>query len=471
MVVERKRILSPNAEAKQVDLKALAQMQFLASIIASRAQLAGRLGRSFGGKRDTYEALGYPVVINYEDYRAKYARHEVANRVIEAPVDGSWELKPEIVEDVETETQFEKDIQNIIKEKKLFHFLRRLDILSCIGQYAVLLLGVDDGLELDQPLVKAKALLYIQPYGQDCAEVTEWNKNSNDERFGQPERYRLKVVEPGNVATYQNKDVHWSRVIHVAYGLLESNVYGTPELEKVYNRLLSLELIVGGSGEMFWQGAFPGLQFNAQPEMDMAQSSTEMKEEIDKYIHGLKRVLTTQGLDINKLASDVADPKSHVDVQIAMISIATGIPKRILEGSERGELASSQDTGAWNKRLDSRRKDDVEPIILRPFIDRLIAIGVLAPPAKGEYTVIWPDLNSPTNKEKADTGKVRTEAIEKYLNSGMDMLVGPRQYFEEILGMSVDEGDRILAGTEDTFEDLKREERESAEQNQDELNV
>jgi len=51
-------------------------------------------------------------------------------RIIDAPVNGTWEQKPEIVEDVETETQFEKDIQEVIKKKKLFHFLRRADLLS-----------------------------------------------------------------------------------------------------------------------------------------------------------------------------------------------------------------------------------------------------------------------------------------------------------------------------------------------------
>lgn len=459
MVVKRNRVNTGG----QGDLKALAQMQLLSSVIASRAMLSSRMGKSFGGKRDLFEALGYPLTLTYEDYLAKYTRGDIAARIIEAPVNGTWEQKPEIVEDVETETQFEKDIQAVIKKKKLFHFLRRADLLSCIGSYAVLLLGVDDGLELSEPLVKASELLYLQPYSEGSSEIMTWDKDNTSPRYGLPETYQLKIMEPGNVTSYQTKIVHHSRVIHIAQGLLESNTYGTPKLERIYNRLLSLDLIVGGSGEMFWQGAFPGFQFNADADMDMTQSSTEMKEMIDKYVHGMKRYLTTQGMDVNKLASDIADPSKHVDVQLTMISIASGIPKRILEGSERGELASSQDESNWNDRLDSRRLDETEPTILRPTIDRLIECGVITPPSGGEYTVIWPDLSAPSNKDKAEVGKTRTEATAKYIESGMDMLIPPKQYFEEMLDMDVEQVERLLAGAENALEEMREEEQQNRE--------
>ena len=249
----------------------------------------------------------------------------------------------------------------------------------------------------------------------------------------------------------------------MAQGLLESNVFGQPKLERIFNRLLNLELIVGGSAEMFWQGAFPGLQFNAQPDMNMSQTATDMKEKIDEYVHGLKRYLTTQGLEVNKLSADVANPQAHVDVQLQMICIASGIPKRILEGSERGELASSQDGKNWNDRLDSRRRDETEPTILRPVIDKLIAVGIITPPAGGEYTVNWPDYNVASPKEKAEVGKTRTEATAKYIESGMDILIPPKQYFEEMLDMDVAQVDRLLAGAENALEDMREEERQAAD--------
>ena len=457
-----KRTIPPKSDAWIENALKQQALFSLTSVIASRASLASRMGKSFGGKRDLFEALGYPLTLTYDDYYGKYIRGDISARIIDAPVDGSWSLKPEIVEDSENETAFEKDISELNGKQKLFHYLKRADTLSCIGQYAVLLLGVDDNQEMDQPLESAKELLYLQPYSECSAEIKEYEKDTKNPRFGLPYMYQLKIQEPGNINSYQTKRVHHSRVIHIAQGLLESNAFGLPKLQRVYNRLLSLELIVGGSGEMFWQGAFPGFHFDADPETNMTSTATEMKESIDKYVHGLKRYLTTQGMDIKTLAPSVADPANHVDVQITMISAATGIPKRILMGSERGELASSQDGKNWNDRLDSRRIDEVEPTIIRPTIDRLIEIGVISPPANGEYNIIWPDLNASSSKEKADTGKVLAEAMDRYLASGADVICPPKQFFEEILDMDVVKVQRIMDGVEGLLEDLRDEERDAS---------
>ena len=108
---------------------------------------------------------------------------------------------------------------------------------------------------------------------------------------------------------------------------------------------------------------------------------------MDSYLHGFQRYLRLQGIDIQELKPQLADPSNHFAVLINMISIATGIPKRILLGSERGELASSQDEKNWADQIDSRRKDHCEPMILRPLIDSLIGVGVLPEP-KGEYVVV-----------------------------------------------------------------------------------
>ncbi|MHB0967983.1 MAG: hypothetical protein ACYC36_16205, partial [Bellilinea sp.] len=115
-------------------------------------------------------------------------------------------------------------------------------------------------------------------------------------------------------------------------------------------------------------------------------------------------------------------------------------------------------------RLDSRRRDETEPTILRPVIDKLIAAGIVAAPNGGEYTVNWPDYNVASPKEKAEVGKARTEAAAKYIESGMDILIPPKQYFEEILDMDVAQVDRLLAGAENALEDMREEERQAAEE-------
>ena len=55
--------------------------------------------------------------------------------------------------------------------------------------------------------------------------------------------------------------------------------------------------------------------------------------------------------------------------------MAYGVPYRILVGSEEAKLASSQDKRTWNERVQKRRDNYLTPMVVRPFVDRLIALG------------------------------------------------------------------------------------------------
>jgi len=99
------------------------------------------------------------------------------------------------------------------------------------------------------------------------------------------------------------------------------------------------------------------------------------------------------------MAPTVVDPTAQIAVQIEAICIKLGIPIRIFKGSERGELASSQDDAAWNDRLRLRQMYYITPRIVIPFIDRLIMLGVLSEPVG--YSVTWDDLESTTKADKA----------------------------------------------------------------------
>ena len=241
-----------------------------------------------------------------------------------------------------------------------------------------------------------------------------------------------------------SKGVHWSRIIHVAEDLLEDNVEGMPGLQSIFNRLQDLDLIAGGSAEMFWRGAFPGLAFKAEEGRSLqGQDLEELKDELEEYMHGLKRYLRLRGIDIQELKPQVADPSKHISAQIDLIACAKNIPKRILLGSERGELASSQDEKAWLKSIENRRTDYCEPVILRPLVDRLIGVGVLPNP-KDEYTAVWPDLLVSSDKDRAEVGVARSKALKDYVEAiGAQDILPPSIFLQKILGLTQEELDQI----------------------------
>ncbi len=319
-----------------------------------------------------------------------------------------------------------------------------------IGQYGVLLLGFDDGADFMQEVTKAGRLLYLQPYSETNAKIKTWEEDQGDERYGQPKTYSITLAS-ANKLSKASVAVHHSRVIHVAEGTTENDIYGTPRLKAVFNRLQNLELVIGGSAEMFWRGAFPGYAFKEQKDYELdTQAMSDLQDELELYMHDLQRYLRLKGVDLEELAMQVASPKDHVEVILDLISGATDIPKRILIGSERGELASSQDEKNWATRIDERRKDFAEPMILRPLIDRLIRLEVIARPRNDSYSVEWPPIVVPSEKDEAEVGKAKAEALNKYVSGiGAEQILPPELFLRLILGLDEDqikEAEELLEG-------------------------
>jgi len=123
-----------------------------------------------------------------------------------------------------------------------------------------------------------------------------------------------------------------------------------------------------------------------------------------------------------------------------------GVPYRVLLGSEEAKLASVQDKRTWNNRVARRQNSYLTSMLVRPFIDRLIATGCLPEPA--QYKVVWPDLNAATEDDITKIAMNRTKAFQTYVSGGVDNLIPPRQYFTLIHKMKDEEADSIIAEQE-----------------------
>ncbi|MBW1723508.1 MAG: DUF1073 domain-containing protein [Deltaproteobacteria bacterium] len=362
---------------------------------------------------------------SYEDYEACYSRQDIASTIVDIPAEGSWELEPVITDSVDPgQSAFDKAWVELNSRVGVIQTLVKADKLAGIGCYGVVLLGFSDGAELSQSITlnKNNDLLFLRPVSEGDAIIKKLETDTTDPRYGLPLYYEINLG--GSTTKSTNVRVHWSRVIHIAEGALKDEIYGTPRLKKVLNRLLDLERVAGGSSEMFWQGAFPGFGIIADADAEFDSDAKEdIEDELEEYVHGLKRYLKLQGVKLESLTPQVESPKDHVDIQLTLIAAATRIPKRILIGSERGELASSQDERAWARYKDLRRRKFVEPRILRPFIDRCIEAGVLPEPEGGEYRVEWPEIMVLTEEDRAKIGEKKANALAKYASApGADMV-------------------------------------------------
>lgn len=427
------------------------KIQTNAGELIGRALLSSMLGFQYGGDRDLYRALGYKTSLVYADFVTRYVRQDIAKAIIDRPVEATWRGNFRLRESTEdNETPLEKAWTALEKKLQLKSKFRRLDKLTNIGLYGVLFLGFNDVSSPDlegfaKPVTSATDLLYVKPFGENHAEVTTWVTEPTSPRYGLPEFYTLAITDRRGTQQASIR-VHHSRVLHVAGDVLESECEGSPVLESIYNRLMDLEKIVGSSAEMFWRGGRPGYHGKVDKDTILSDTAeTDLREKLDEYDHNLRRFLLTEAIDINPLETQVADPTHAFDIQIQSICAVTGIPKRILIGSERGELASSEDRNQWLDKITTRREEYAEVQIVRPFVDRLIEVGVLPSAGKEGYTLEWADLYAATEKEQAEIGRMQSEMIRSYATTPSAERVLPVPAFlEYVMGFDQEKRKKIL---------------------------
>lgn len=431
------------------------------------------------GAKDIDAECGYPPWLIPQQYNYMYDREAIAKRVVDCLPEETWAEDPEIWEDDDPDvnTPFEEVWGQLEEQHNLFSMIQRADVLSGIGQFGIILIGIDDGKDLREPVdgifddgtidpeVEHK-LLYLRVFSEVVVFVKVREIDPTSPRCQQPKIYTIQYrdypnwgVQAGEIIA---RDVHWTRVIHVADNRKESEVYGVPRMQPVYNRLYDLRKIYSSSGEGYWKGAFPGLAFEVNPEVAAQGVELDVKsirEEMERFQNGLQRYLALTGVTTKSLPATMMDPAGTVETHLRAIAICLGIPTRILWGSEEAVLAGNQDSRAWNKRLSKRQTKYVNPLMIRPFINRLIGMGILPPPKgclvpadggngsfviTGGYKIEWPDLNAPTDMDKAQVASAETQAMAAYVQGGVSQLMAPREYLTHVLGYSVQEADAIL---------------------------
>jgi hypothetical protein len=451
------------------------------------------LRRALDPRRDIDDECGFPKQISIRDYRDLYDRNPVAARVVEALPRECWQVTPRVYQDEEGKSEFDERLKTVgrglrgpvgwlddSEHNAFYEVLRRADEMCGLGSYGVVLLGLDDGLDLAQPAAgveernsaprkrgekiagnagrwsltvnaaQERNLLYARVLDESLCQAVAFESNPTSPRYGHPTAYLATIDDSkeqlsGLGGSYGTRQVHWTRCVHLVDNPGSSELFGSPRMKPVFNNLYNLTKLYHGSAEMYWRGAFPGLALETHPQLggDVELDKAGLRDEMEQYFNGLQRYLALMGMSAKTLAPTVVDPSPQIRVQIEAICIKLAIPIRVFLGSERGELASSQDDAAWNDRLRFRQKDFVTPRIIAPVVDRLIMLGVLPEP-DGGYRVKWPDLDSQTDGERASVAAAQTNALAAYLAGQVEALVDPLDYLTRFIGLPREEAEQIL---------------------------
>jgi uncharacterized protein len=377
-----------------------------------------RFGRSAGvqysGKRDIYGAAGYTAIGSetFEVFSGIYRRDPIGAAIIDLPVEDTWASPPEIVEEGHPNgTSFTKGLTKLNRSVGIFRALMNADRVAGVGRYSVLLLGLPG--DTNRPPLRAGSmsiLSYLSVWSEGEAQITRFSQDTH-----LPAEYKIRAADMSLVT-------HSQRVIHVPSDATDS-LYGRPRLQRCLNVLSDILKISSSTGEAYWQSVQSILQAKIDPSAEMSADQIEaLSADMAAMVHDLRRHLVARGLELSRIEATVPNPSQTIELLFSLVAAASGIPRRRLFGSERGELASTQDESAYLGMIERRRRLYAEPLILRPVLDRLIELGVVPAPKSGDYQVTWAELASPTATEAAEANVKRAQAAKELAGLGGDPL-------------------------------------------------
>jgi len=427
-------------------------------------------------RRNLYDTYGWPRDDldgwDEENWLALYLRNAYAKVVNDKPAFTSWRDNPIIKDSPEgEESEFELAVDKLARNRKLWSHAERVDRAAGIHQHGILLISLSDTKnDLEQWDTDAREenfdslddVLRYKPILGSQIEDIEFGNVDDGERWDRPVRYSIDLSDDIDDETEDEPistiDVHHSRVVDVpATRPLEGETFARPRAEPVLNNLLDIEKTLGAAAEAAYRGADYGLHINTDPtEVDMSGGADELREELQRYEQNLQRYIRTQGTEINRLGGSIEDPSGIIESNLDAISAATGIPKKELRGNETGEVAGAEaDERSWFGTIEERRGKYCDPYIVRPLLDQHREIGVMPEPQDGMYDVLWKDLRTLNETDRAELEAQRSQVVNvipslsgdralKYIADGTEA-------FEDAINVESDLPDQEEADVQETF--------------------
>ena len=430
-----------------------ANSQISNQVSTLRREVTNLLGVSHDGKRDLNDIYGYPdsVSVDFQNLYQISRRDGIANRLTFGTARTCWREGFQVVEGDEEEERLTDEIKAMVK-RGLIDKLERADILNRIGSFSVLFVGVPDGLDPKEPVGHVSGdgfkSIYFKPFAYDGIEISGTVQDPLNERFGLPEFYSVQKQSRGDA----NKDVsvnsmvvHWTRIIHMSEGSLDSDIEGMGYLEPIYNRLLDINKTTGGASEAYFRNAKGKIAYEV--DKDFASTLTgEGKAALDegakKYTNEFQDHTFAAGSTVKTLVTPHYTPKDTVMVALWEISGYSGYPIRILTGEGSGQLAGSEDQLALNAIISDRQN-----VVCSSWVVRLFEILAMAGMVKwdDEWSIKFPKQSTTTEMQQAELDNKKADTLLK-VSQAKSQIGGDEIDFEsalEFLGLGDIETDEV----------------------------
>lgn len=403
------------------------------------------------GKRSrAWCEYGYKENLEFSDYYKAYDRDGVGNAAIELRADKAFQSDPWIIEgdeskEAEQYTATELETKRFAKRVKLWHTFKQAYSMALVDGCSYLILELRDSKKLsDKPRLSAKTLDTVSRVIPVWRNQIEVKTRTSD---GIVTMYQYSEQQEDGYSL-KHRDVHPDRLITIGCPQLSR-----PLLKAGFNALVTIEKVIGGSGESFLKNASRQMNINYDKEVDLRQIARDyglddlgdyqsLMDDLAKDVNaGIDMAMVTQGANVTPMTVAVSDPVPTFQTALQVFAASVKIPLKILIGNITGERASTEDLKQFNATVQGIRESDIDTMI-RAFFDRLIELGLLA---LTEYEVMWDDLTDGSANEKAETAQKVASALQAYAAAkqanfltGDEMPVTDSE-FRSLLGYDVDE--------------------------------
>ncbi len=372
---------------------------------------------------DLYTKLRYDKKIDPEQRVELWERHPIAQTIVERPPKDTWRKPPKILNENDEEID-----PPFIKKNELIKTSRKADRLQRLHGLAIIIIGTRNEF-LEEPPTNNPTYLEVYSVKDLSSEGWEVEKDRSSENYGEPVKWFIEEEE-------ETLEIHGNRVLPVAELTLEHDLDSYSALDPNFNALTNISKVLGGNSEAHYQRGLSPLYFNFENEL-RESDELALNHEMKKFRTGLTDYIALADAEVSELSGDPSSIKENIELNLGFISAHTNIPKRILIGSERGELASTQDEANYYGYIDHRRSLIAEEMILRPYLNFLEKNYGF----EGFSRIEWPSLFELNEVEKSKILMNKASALKNLisainnLNPGKDShLVYSEEEIRNLLG-------------------------------------
>lgn len=400
------------------------------AILAQRMEYFKQAGGNDAKRPQAWCEYGYAEDLVFEDFLRLYERHGVAHGAVHLLLDKCWQTAPQVIQgepDAKATAlkPWEKKLNKELKRIKFWKAFKEADRMRLVGRYAGVILQVKDNKQWDQP-VTTGVLQRLIPAWEGQLKPASWDVEPTSPTYGDILTWtyaEAEVNENNNDAPGRQVTLHASRVI-----LVGDYRTGVPFLKAGYNDCVTMEKIIGGTGESVLKNAARQLAISFETDVDMGQVAASMGLPLqdlhtgfDDIAKGMNRgqdsVLGLQGAKITPLVSTVPNPQAPFDVALQSFSASVQIPGKIIIGTQTGVLAGNADQESFAGRAQGRRESDLCDD-LEAALRHLIQYKLIDAPPGDEFCICWDDLTEASPSEKATRAKMLADINTAGLGTG-----------------------------------------------------